>query len=252
LRSKLIDYLAETNQYYSQTKLQDPRYSTPYPNAEEATRCALILEYLGEIRQHYTRRGTTPRILDVGCGRGWLTNLMSVLGDCEGIEPAGGAIEYAKELFPNILFHTGTIDDLLNSPGFVTYDIIVSSEVIEHVPWAHKKRFVQELRAALQSNGHCIITTPRAELFKAYCRTGFELQPIEEWLTEKELKSLFIECGFTVVKHDRVRPRRITNLNRALLSSRFRAILSLLRIESLIPLLDYVASFYQVWWFKKG
>jgi 2-polyprenyl-3-methyl-5-hydroxy-6-metoxy-1,4-benzoquinol methylase len=84
--------------------------------------------------QAKTNRGNYPlRILDVGCGRGWMTRLAGVYGQCDGLDPVKGVIELARSYFPDLTFHTGEVDAFLKSDAFAAYDVLICSEVIEHV-----------------------------------------------------------------------------------------------------------------------
>jgi SAM-dependent methyltransferase len=247
-----MSYLTANNEFYSREQLAAPRYRAPHPNAEEATRAAALLHYLGEIGERHARAGTRPRLLDAGCGRGWLTHLLSPFGDVEGIDPAPGAVERARQCFPDLGFHCGTLPDLLAGPVFEPFDVVVCSEVIEHVPHPLKADFVDQLRGALKPGGDLLLTTPRGRLLAAYRRKpNASLQPVEDWLTERRLERLFIGHGFVVEDHRRARPRRITAPSRLWLSSKLRRSLAALGLRALFPTLDHLASHYQVWWFRR-
>jgi SAM-dependent methyltransferase len=209
------------------------------------------LEYLGKIGQAYIPFGGTLRILDLGCGRGWLTALVSTFGRCEGIDPSAAVIELAKTHFPHLTFHCGSLSDFAGSPDFGPYDVIVSSEVIEHIPYAQKKHFVELIRDNLKEGSHCIVTTPRRELLWVFSRRHTAGQLIEDWLTEKELKSLFMSCGFSVVKHSRAFPMRPRSLEASVYGQRIDRFLTQGKLGFLIRGLEYILSMYQVWWFRK-
>src|SRR5262245_43896671 len=57
-------------------------------------RCIGILEEVlgADIRQ--------PRILDLGCGTGWLTNILSAIGPTTGVDLSDGAIDEATARYP--------------------------------------------------------------------------------------------------------------------------------------------------------
>jgi 2-polyprenyl-3-methyl-5-hydroxy-6-metoxy-1,4-benzoquinol methylase len=246
-----MSYLAENNTFYSSIMLQNRLYSTTHPNSEEAARASVILKYLSVIRQHYIDPGLTPRLLDLGCGRGWLTMLISAFGRAEGIEPAEGMIKLAKEYYPQLVFRCETLGDLLKSSGAASYDVIITSEVIEHIPQAEKKDFLKQIHLALKPNGHCILTTPRRELFKLFTRKHKAGQLIEEWSTEKQLRSLFNQCRFEVIEHDRAFPMRPTLFCHPDPSINLTRWLTRLKLEFLMRAVDHILSIYQVWWLRK-
>ena len=238
--------------YYAQLFKHDPVYSTPYPNVEEARRWAAIGEYLSRIAAS-GRHGDCGalRILDVGCGRGWMTRLASVYGECHGIDPVDEVVAFARTLSPELRFFHGTIEDLLGSPDFEPYDVVLCSEVIEHVE--DKEAFAGGLRACLGPGGHVVLTTPRGEQFGRYRRSGYDLQPVEEWITERDLEALFGRHGFRAVRHDRVYDDlpRMSLLHRLAASARLTARLDALGLGWLGKALRHLAAVYQVWWFEK-
>lgn len=241
------DYLRIADRHYSHDQLEMPRYTTPYPNAEEAARAGAVIGYVARVVERFTLDGDRPRILDVGCGRGWLTNLLSVFGTTEGIDPATGAVAMARRYFPAITFHQGTTADLLARGEFQPFDIVVSSEVIEHVPTSYKKAFLGDIRVALKHRGFCIVTTPRGEIFDSFRRaTTWTLQPVEDWLTEKQLWDLASVCGFRVLDRTRTRFQRLGFISRIALSSKLRKLLDAIGLPSLRAGIEHHYSHYQV------
>lgn len=196
----------DSDRFYVNLFVNAPAWSTPYPNADEAARwskIAAFLEYiLRRVRQQEPNKQL--RILDVGCGRGWLTNLASAYGVCEGIEPVAGVIEWARKLFPHLHFEAGTADSLLERPDFEPYDVVLTSEVIEHVPNGHKETFLAQLARLLKPDGYFILTTPRGEMWEQWRTIAPPNQPVEDWVTEDHLRALFASQGFSELGLDRV------------------------------------------------
>ena len=132
--------------------------------------------------------GSGLNVLDVGCGRGWLSGLLlrhygSVTAYDLSIEP----IAKARESFPEVDFQTR---DVMADPPDAEYDLVVSSEVIEHIQ--DQQRFVDNLVDVTKSGGHLLLTTPNAKL-KAHWESaghGFTPQPIENWLRRAELRAM--------------------------------------------------------------
>ena len=245
--------LRDNNEFYRRFWHEHPLYLTPFPNSDEGERAAVILRFLSVMLE--TMPPTAPRslrMLDLGCGRGWLTQLASLFGACEGCEPTPEAVALARQLFPNLVFHCGTLDMLLASPGFRAFDLVLSSEVIEHIPAAGKAAFVDQIKAALVRGGHCIVTTPRGELQSRVGHSSNQL--IEEWLTEKELLDLFRSRGFQPVRSDRAYPTRATRLDRLYLglSRRLERLGLRIKAPSIEQALAYRSALYQVWWFRLG
>lgn len=196
-------HAARTDQFYEQLFINTPHWSTPHPNPDEAARWSKIAGFLEMIRR---RNGNAPlRMAEVGCGRGWLTNLVSAYyGTCEGVEPVAGVIARAKALFPSLRFTAGTATTLLEQPDFQPYDVVISSEVIEHVPHGEQAAFIRSLRALLKPGGYIVLTTPRGDVWDQWQRIAPPNQPIEDWLTEQQLRNLWQVEGLQCVGLERV------------------------------------------------
>ena len=196
----------DQNAFYVDLFVNRPAWSTPEPNPDEAARWSKIasfLEYiLRETRQNNLKR--TLRILDVGCGRGWLTNLATAYGTCEGIEPVAGVIEHARRMFPHLRFEAGTPETVLARPDFVPFDIILCSEVIEHVPHANKPTFVHQLAQLLTPDGYLVLTTPRGDVWNEWQKIAPPNQPVEDWVTEQQLGQLLSDGGFRHLGLERI------------------------------------------------
>lgn len=195
----------EEEQFYTDLFVRSGTWSTPYPNTDERMRWEKIKEFLPEITARLKSEKNEPaRILDVGCGRGWLTNLLASFGTCEGIEPVELVVEYGRKLFPDLTLHVGYPESLLAQEDFTPYDLIVTSEVIEHIPHAQKTNFVVTLKKLLKPKGAVILTTPRKEVWEQWRSVSNPNQPIEDWITEPDLCEIFRETGFHELGRERI------------------------------------------------
>ena len=205
MASDQVNQRNQEDQFYSNLFIRSGNWSTPTPNTDESMRWGKIKSFLPEILERLSRADHQPvRILDVGCGRGWLTNLLSEYGCCEGIEPVEAVVEYGRRLFPHLVLHVGFPDELLNRPSFQPYDLIVSSEVIEHIPHDQKTNFVHSLQKLMKPNGAIILTTPRMEVWDQWRTVSTPNQPIEDWITENDLLALFKNLGFQELGRERI------------------------------------------------
>ena len=179
-----------------------------------------------------------PRLLDLGCGRGWLSHLLSSFGECEGIDPVEAVVEHARQLFPQIDFQAGTVQSLRRGENFRPYDIVVCSEVIEHVPYCEQEDFIKGIKGVLSKEGFVVLTTPRFEVFEKWMEfTNNRKQPIDDWLSEQQVRDLFASNGFKAIGVERIYFD---------LSTR-KYSLSLVGIESSS---GNLLSLYQVWSFQ--
>ncbi len=195
-----------SDNFYVNLFVKAPHWSTPYPNADEAARWSKIAAFLEYILRRVGQQEPNKqlRMLDVGCGRGWLTNLATAYGTCEGIEPVAGVIEWARKLFPHLRFDAGTAESILRRPDFQPYDVVLTSEVIEHVPHGQKETFLAQLAQLLKPDGYLILTTPRGEMWEQWKTIAPPNQPVEDWVTEDQLRALFASQGFSELGLERV------------------------------------------------
>ena len=124
----------------------------------------------GPYRERFIERYTFCRqyiqgkvVLDVPCGVGWGTNILSE--DCKGlfgVDIDKSAIEYAKKRYEGRLpgfFYCG---DMGNLEMFrdETFDVLLCLDGFEHVPEDVGERFLIEARRILKWAGRLIMTVP--------------------------------------------------------------------------------------------
>jgi 2-polyprenyl-3-methyl-5-hydroxy-6-metoxy-1,4-benzoquinol methylase len=101
----------------------------------------------------------TPRILDLGCGQGHITEKIRLAQDCAevtGIDYSVSAIEYAHEHFPLIDFAVGNAYESPYSPGY--FDIVVINNLWEHVP--DPVFLLSKIKQIIKPRGFIILSTP--------------------------------------------------------------------------------------------
>jgi 2-polyprenyl-3-methyl-5-hydroxy-6-metoxy-1,4-benzoquinol methylase len=184
--------LDKEKKYYFDLFVRNRKWNSTVPNEDEKLRWGTIEAFVKEI---VGQRKDELTILDVGSGRGWLTSLLSKYGKAEGLEPVGPVVDHSRKLFPGITFHNKSLLEFAASQ--LTFDLIVSSEVLEHIPDSGKDNFVLNLKKLLKDEGHVIITTPRKEILEMLPQKPG--QPIEDWMTEHEVRDLFTRNRFDVV-----------------------------------------------------
>lgn len=183
--------------YYKNLFIENELWNKPDPNNEERLRWEIIEKFLLFVKaKSFEDEENHLSILDLGCGRGWLTNLLSGYGTVKGIEPVQPVVQHANKIFPSLDITQGTSKNLLESGYNKKFDLIVSSEVIEHVPDNMKEEFVTDIKKLLKENGFAIITTPRKDAQTEWQKYLNPEQPIEDWMSEGELESLFAKVGF--------------------------------------------------------
>ncbi|MGD8484186.1 MAG: class I SAM-dependent methyltransferase [Thioalkalispiraceae bacterium] len=101
----------------------------------------------------------TPRILDLGCGQGHITEkIRQSLDRAEitGLDYSVSAIEYAHEHFPEIDFAVGDAYNNPYSPGY--FDVVICNNLWEHVP--DPLHLLSRIKRTIKPGGYLIISTP--------------------------------------------------------------------------------------------
>jgi len=175
-------------------------------------RMEFILEALTQ-RQSQSTQGqkslSNINLLDVGCGGGLLSEPLTRLGvSVTGIDASDAAIKAAKRHSDlsdlKIHYITGDITSLISKNKL--YDVVVASEVIEHV--SNPVEFLKGLKKLLKPNGKIIITTISrsvkslliAKISAEYITKMIPLgtHQWKKFIKPKELQNLLDMTGFKV------------------------------------------------------
>lgn len=159
---------------------------------DEVTRLAEILHAIALILPEL--KGKQIRICDLGCGRGWLSAELAKFGSVTGVDLSPGAVAAASERWPHVRFQSA---DIMSWRPEEHFDLVVSSEVIEHVP-DHGK-FADTVRHLLRQGGFLVLTTPNGRVKAEWDAGDQGQQMIENWLTPGSLRQLF--SSFEVLMH---------------------------------------------------
>jgi SAM-dependent methyltransferase len=180
----MID-LANQQNYYNQRWEQER-----FANGLQAARCAAILSALYEVGVKQ------PRILDMGCGTGWLAAIMGQFGPTTAVDLSDFAATITAKSVPWVRFIQGNIFEWAKTQSNL-FDVIVSQEVIEHV--ADQAGYLEIASQLLTSRGWLILTTPNARTVRAMRDPrAWSSQPIENILTPRGLRRL-VSGRFRVV-----------------------------------------------------
>lgn len=138
------------------TQVKNTGIDVSYEGAALAKRAAFMAEQVGKKAQE--RNQSQPAILELGCGTGGVAFLIGGLGhrvvgmdlDAESIASCN-----QKNQFPNVTFIVGDAETLDLQQKF---DVVIASEVIEHVP--HPELLLQTMARHLGKDGIGIISIP--------------------------------------------------------------------------------------------
>jgi 2-polyprenyl-3-methyl-5-hydroxy-6-metoxy-1,4-benzoquinol methylase len=130
-------------------------------------------------------RLSSPKILEVGCGTGWLTAKLAEFGTVVGVDLGAESIRAAAEKLPGIEFKAGDILEIdLPSNHF---DVVVTLETLSHV--ADKDAFMEKMAYVLKPRGTLILTTQNKFVFDR-CEVAPNIGWTREWVAMARLKKL--------------------------------------------------------------
>jgi 2-polyprenyl-3-methyl-5-hydroxy-6-metoxy-1,4-benzoquinol methylase len=113
-----------------------------------------------------------PRILEIGCGNGWLAERLLSFGPLTGVDIADEAIEEARRRVSSAEFHSGNILEM--GLPHNSFDVVVTLETFSHV--ADQPQLVEVIANLLHDQGYLILTTNKTTAFT--CATAaLYLQP---------------------------------------------------------------------------
>jgi SAM-dependent methyltransferase len=148
--------------------IQDAAYSFPYHYLvqlnNETPRIYRMLDwgmeyltYLTVVRELLYRFGVGKRILDVGCGDGFLLNSLDVqsFSKLAGIDLSERAIRLALALGKGPDFKAMDVDQINEK-----YDVITLVEVLEHIPDGQEQHFLSSISGKIVANGRLIVSVP--------------------------------------------------------------------------------------------
>jgi SAM-dependent methyltransferase len=114
------------------------------------------------LREHFNGRSREIRILDIACGSGFGSKILSALGETVGVDIDPESIEYAKAHYKNkngrVKFLTGNADDPAFLDSLGRYDAVVSSATIEHLD--DPISFLSWIKKTLKPGGSCVLAFP--------------------------------------------------------------------------------------------
>lgn len=174
-----------TKQYYDTRWYEQSKRKIKLMHIDRKGRSLFITSSIIKIRRNMLY---SPKIIDLGCGSGWLTKTLSKYGQVVGVDLS---TRVAKDLYPDLKFIGA---DIISDEIDGTYDIVVSSEVIEHLTTESQYIFVKKCHKLLNANGFLILTTPNKpftqKLYKELPKLAEQQQPIENWLNKISLVTL--------------------------------------------------------------
>ncbi len=175
-----------------QAKFYDRRWSNfGFPNRLQLIRMVKILEYLSHVPSY-------TEVCDLGCGAGWASGVIGHLANVLGVDLSD--VDDARRRYPHCKFITADILDWDHPRS--RFDVVVSQEVIEHIPYPRQIEYLRVAHGLLRPGGHLILTTPNKRTMNAISSGGrsWSDQPIEDWLDRRTLLRKLENAEFKVVR----------------------------------------------------
>ncbi len=137
------------------------------------------------------------RILDIGCGLGFLLEQLSSRWIRYGCDYSQFAVDYCKRKGLGTLYH-GDLFDLKLDDDF--FDVVSARYVLEHLK--DPGRFLSEIRRILKPGGRLVVSVPNwgglcAKLFGEFFRLNSPEEHIY-WFTRSSLTSYLAKNGFEI------------------------------------------------------
>ena len=158
----------------------------------ELLHLAEIFKALAQIVAQNQR--TSFEICELGCVTGWLAHELIALGRVTAVDPDAERIAQARRQYPRVAFESA---DLSTWAPPHKFDLVVSSEVIEHL--ADKSGYIKTLKRIAKPGGWILVTTPNKKLKRQWDAADMGEGLYEDWLTVKELRECFADCE--IVQH---------------------------------------------------
>lgn len=194
-----------------------------------------------QLRQrHWVRRatkrfaasmgGTRPlRILDFGCGTGWLGATLTDLGEVTAIDLSPAAVEQGRREFPDVRFLAGSFSDVsLVGP----FDVVISSEVMAHV--ADQQAYIERVAELLRPGGMFLLMTQNGFVWRRWSQWRPSSDGmIRNWPRLGDLRTMLSASGFSRVRVSSLQPSGDRGVLRVLNNGKLRGGLGRVGLEAL-------------------
>lgn len=163
-----------------------------------------------------------PRIIEFGCGNGWLAEKLAAFGPVTGVDIADQAIAEARRRVPSGTFYEG--DALSLELPVETFDVVVTLEMFAHV--ANQSLFVDAMARVLKMSGYLILITQN----RTVCMRRKNIAPLpkgqyRKWVTMRVLRKQ-LRPHFHILKATTLRPAGELGFLRIINSVRLNDVLS--------------------------
>lgn len=142
------------------------------------------------LKLHFRQRPV--RILDIACGSGYGTEILSSLGEAVGVDLDPEAVEYARNNYtnPRTSFMEGNADDFGFLESLGKFDAVVSLATVEHV--ADAQKYMLWIHRALHPGGVSVVCFP------SVITMDWAMPHHKRDISRRAAKRLFRDTGFKI------------------------------------------------------
>ncbi|MEO3788507.1 class I SAM-dependent methyltransferase [Actinocorallia sp. B10E7] len=184
-----------------------------HPAAYEALSTVLFFGRRRRVFSHIAvLTGASPggRVLDVGCGTGYLTRLLSRLagptGAVTGLDLSPSMIDYARKHAPaNCSYVVAPGQDMPFEEA--SFDVVVSSLAVHHIPASERAAALREMHRVLRPGGRLLIVEFRPPTHRTLAHViGRITGPAMRHDPKELLEGIIADAGFVTRKEGALRP----------------------------------------------
>lgn len=138
-----------------------------------------------------------PRILEVGCGTGWLADQLAGRGNYVGLDLSPEAIAVARERVPEGQFVAADYHTWENDGE--PFDVILMIDTIAY--FRDQQEALRRTRSLLKTGGMFILTTVNPFVYSRMSWIGSPAKgQVRKWLSKRNLHTLLTTAGLAVRK----------------------------------------------------